>query len=250
MFEVLFVLLHICFITHKNELHRTTNTGQLVVAESNNNNQFETSIIPWGGRDDNELIDHTIKSFSNDDPILLWTETTTNFSNHDIDNNNNNMIENNRVFIVLDGTWQEAERMYRKGPVRLRSLPKAFISTSKPTRYTLRYCYYHYKQYDIIININTIIIVSITITNITIITTNIFININIIIIVIFIIITIIIIRKNFGYINKYSDKTSNLLCTAEICAEILLREGLSTAARSLLIELDKFIQKKNNDDVR
>ena len=185
MIKVLLYLLHICLITHKNELNRKeTNTGQIVLSESNKH-QYHTSIIKWGGRDDNDIIDQAIKSF-NRTPVLLWTDSSNNNNNN---NNNSQIIENNEpIYIVLDGTWQEAEKIYRSGPLSLRKLPKlSFTTSSNPTRYNL--------------------------------------------------------RKNFGYKNKYGDNNNNnLLCTAEICAEILLKEeGIdSTAARDIIIALDNF----------
>ena len=181
MIKVLLYLLHICLITHKNELNRKeTNTGQIVLSESNKH-QYDTSIIPWGGRDDNDAIDQVIKSFTRT-PTLLWTSSNNN-------TNSSPIIEKNDdpIYIVLDGTWQEAEKIYRSGPLSLRHLPKLFIASSSPTRYNL--------------------------------------------------------RKNYGYKNKYdTTNNNNLLCTAEICAEILLKEeGIdSIAARDIIIALDNF----------
>lgn len=189
MIKIILALLHICLLTHKNELDRLkTNTGQLVTSESLSKYQFESSIICWSGRNDNNIIEQRIKSFTST-PILLWTEGTNNFTSIDVNSNN---VDHGKVYIVIDGTWQEAERIYRKGPAVLRYLPKLFISPTSPSRYRL--------------------------------------------------------RKNFGYIDKYSrDKDSNLLCTAEICADILQKEGIIGASQRILEALDN-LQNSNDKE--
>jgi DTW domain-containing protein YfiP len=190
MLKVILALLHICLLTHKNELDRSkTNTGQLVTSEYLNNHEFESSIICWSGRDDNVIIEQRIKSFSNL-PILLWTQGTKNITAV----NDNSNLEHENVYIVIDGTWQEAERIYRKGPELLRNLPKLFITPSSPSRYKL--------------------------------------------------------RRNFGYVNKYSsdNEVKSLLCTAEICATILQREGLIHSSQRILDALDN-LQSHNKNEI-
>lgn len=42
------------------------------------------------------------------------------------------------TFILLDGTWQEARAIYRKGPARLRALQRLALAPARPSRYVLR----------------------------------------------------------------------------------------------------------------
>ena len=103
---------------------------------------FESSVVVWGGRNDNPSTEKIINSFPVA-PVLMWTDTTRSI---DVSSAPLKSDDYDKVFIILDGTWQEAEKMYRKGPSILRRLEKLHLSSVGSTdkdlisssRYVLR----------------------------------------------------------------------------------------------------------------
>lgn len=169
---------HIFIVTHSNELSRIrTNTGRIVSQSYN-----ITSSFTWSGRNDNQRLQEAIIKLTDEmncTPTLLWT---TNFSGN---NNRNNVKVTENLYIVIDGTWQEAKKVYRKGPGILREICSLSLSHTDKSKYSL--------------------------------------------------------RSNYGYMKKFSSSsTSNLLCTAEVCAEIMKIEGDMCKSEILLSRLEQF----------
>ena len=189
----------IVLLTHANELRRPTNTGKLLLIHR----PFDEGEIPgtaalltWEGRGDNAKISDAVSLLSQ--PILIWTDAPKLLHRPDI-----SMNCSNPTYIILDGTWQEAKKMFRQGPDCLRSIPRISLQPTFKSNYKL--------------------------------------------------------RGNFGYVNKFSsvhaddslnkvekenfslpDADSNLLCTAEVGASLLLQHGYESCAASLLNDLESF----------
>jgi DTW domain-containing protein YfiP len=94
----------ICLLTHKKELYRKTNTGHLV--ESLLKIDGKCRVIQWGGRNDNEAVEASLRSLAIEKcliPTLLWTDRycipTVNLMNHN--------CPSNFLYVVIDATWQE-----------------------------------------------------------------------------------------------------------------------------------------------
>ena len=132
--------------------------------------------MTWSGRDDNEELERSLQS-TGAATTLVWPSSSGSTVNAgDID----------KTYIVLDGTWTEAEKMYRKGPPLLRSMPHSSLFPQKPSIYKL--------------------------------------------------------RKNFGFLQKFEEQgggKGNLLCTAEVGAELLRAHGQESAANAILAALEE-----------
>jgi DTW domain-containing protein YfiP len=114
--------LHLILLQHTKEVTRKTGTGSLL---------FDTQYLhvhnhTWSGRADNEIVSKALVEYDN--PVLLWTGGSSNISHYPA---------NNSTFVLLDGTWQEAQSMFRKIPF-LQQLPRLSLEASAVSNYTLR----------------------------------------------------------------------------------------------------------------
>ena len=113
--------MNIFLLTHQKELKRKTNTGTLVVEVLGD----KAKVIAWERTKDNPELLACIKKgkvgllYPKDDSITM-TETCDYES-----------------YIVIDATWQEAQKIYNKSPY-LKALPTLKIETEKKSLYTLR----------------------------------------------------------------------------------------------------------------
>ena len=189
----------IVLLTHANELRRPTNTGKLLLTHrpfDDAKSPGTTALLTWEGRGDNLKISDAVSLLS--EPILIWTDAPKLLRQSDISTDCGNP-----TYIILDGTWQEAKKMFRQGPDCLRSIPRISLQPTFKSNYKL--------------------------------------------------------RGNFGYVNKFAsvhandssdnvekdifslpDADSNLLCTAEVGACLLLQHGYASCATTLLSDLESF----------
>ncbi|KJY81679.1 hypothetical protein TW81_17110 [Vibrio galatheae] len=120
---------HLALLTHENELTRETNTGQWL-----NKSLASTSVHVWQRTQPCQSL-LTMLNSEHYQPYLLFpsdvsipveqvVQTTT-------------QAQTIPLFIILDGTWQEAKKMLRKS-AWLSELPLAHITPSHESRYQLR----------------------------------------------------------------------------------------------------------------
>lgn len=113
--------MNIFLLTHQRERLKNTNTGSLVVdvlAE-------KARVVVWDRvMPDPELLD----VIAEDSIALLYPSAesqvvaeTTNYQN----------------YIIIDGTWQEAQKIYNRSPY-LKGLPAVRVSSDKASAYNLR----------------------------------------------------------------------------------------------------------------
>jgi DTW domain-containing protein YfiP/predicted GNAT family N-acyltransferase len=130
-------LIKILVLQHVNEVRRTlTATAPL----ANHVLGLDIQTVSWSGRIDNERVIKVLTSSQVQQPVLLWTGGKA-LDLHTMDASGNTSATTTKpTWIVLDGTWQEAKRMYQKVPF-LWTLPKVSIQTAalaSPSTYHLR----------------------------------------------------------------------------------------------------------------
>ncbi|RDH85617.1 MAG: DTW domain-containing protein [endosymbiont of Galathealinum brachiosum] len=107
-------------LTHSREISKKTNTGQLV-------QQLipDTQIIIWQRTQPDKKLLQLIKSGAT---ALVYPaeETTLSVDPQSFEN-----------FILIDGTWQEARKIYNRSPY-LHPLPRVQLSSEKVSNYSLR----------------------------------------------------------------------------------------------------------------
>jgi hypothetical protein len=69
-------------------------------------------LISWEGRGDNIKISEAIDNLSQ--PVLIWIEGPK------IIKDDQYVANPDPTYVILDGTWQEAKKMFRQGPECLR----------------------------------------------------------------------------------------------------------------------------------
>jgi DTW domain-containing protein YfiP len=146
---------NIVLLQHCSELSKSTATGWLA-----HDNIFNSTIgsslslvVPlqervnlhswvWSGRNDTAMIEKQINDLSNNSSVrLLWTGNSgiNEDSTIDVDE------EMNSSYIILDGTWQQAQTIFRKNPI-LWNLPRISLSQVQQTKYTLRKDYSGWRE--------------------------------------------------------------------------------------------------------
>jgi DTW domain-containing protein len=188
----------IVLLTHINEQLRPTNTGQLLLTKTpvtvKSSHPGSSVVVTWEGRGDNEKISEVVRSL--EQPILIWTDAPKRVR----DSESGVLSSAGPTYIILDGTWQEAKKMFRYGPEELRSIPRMRLEPTFKSKYKL--------------------------------------------------------RGNFGYVNRFTPTNasvtgddssssceqpeSGLLCTAEVCASLLIKHGHAESANLLLDRLEDF----------
>lgn len=115
-------------LTHLNEINRIrTNTGQVLALSLP---KEECIKVVWGGKSENSMVESIIKHI--DSPVLVWPEASRKLANYSLQHSELS------TYIILDGTWQEAKKIFRKGPEILRVIPRISIQEQHPSIYTLR----------------------------------------------------------------------------------------------------------------
>ena len=120
-------------LTHDNEHDKATNTGKLIRAI-----WPQTRVINWSRTEpDQELLQQL------DDPsqdfVLIFPRqySVAEQQKNTLAENSINLAHKSRSFIVLDATWQQARKLYRKSAY-LHSLPLLSLLPAKPSVYSLR----------------------------------------------------------------------------------------------------------------
>jgi tRNA-uridine aminocarboxypropyltransferase len=113
--------MNIFLLTHSRELNKATNTGSLVARVMGN----DCRIIVWDRVvPDRELLNR----IENESVVLLYPSEEAELLADDMSFDN---------CIIIDGTWQEAQKIYNKSPY-LKKLKKIKIENEKKSVYTLR----------------------------------------------------------------------------------------------------------------
>lgn len=111
----------IYLLTHEKELLKKTGTGKIV-----NEVMENCSVIKWKRKEPHQILE---KELNPNNTILVYPSDTEPGYSGDLSE-----IEN---FILLDGTWQEAKKMYNRSPYLKRFKHYSFPSDIK-SNYILR----------------------------------------------------------------------------------------------------------------
>ena len=110
----------IFLLTHQRELDRKTNTGTIAV----NNTDGMVERIIWERVNPNSDL---VELFNNNKALLLYpTDDDISADIEDFDN-----------IVVIDSTWQEAQKIYNRSPY-LKTAPKAVLSPVQQSAFQLR----------------------------------------------------------------------------------------------------------------
>jgi len=113
--------MNIFLLTHQRERNKKTNTGSLVVDVLGEN----AHIVVW----DRVLPDPLLLKYIDEGSIaLLYPSIESKFVSQ---------VSDYQSYIIIDGTWQEARKIYNRSPY-LKGLPALKVSTNKPSVYNLR----------------------------------------------------------------------------------------------------------------
>lgn len=119
---------HVVLLTHENELLRDTNTGKLLQQSLE---QCESFV--WQRKTPPvELM--TLLEDETRQPFLLFPSEESMECQQAVLNKAN---DREPLFIILDGTWQEAKKMLNKSPW-LQSIPQVHLDIASESSYTLR----------------------------------------------------------------------------------------------------------------
>ncbi|MBV1921186.1 MAG: DTW domain-containing protein [Pseudomonadales bacterium] len=111
----------IFLLTHQRELKKKSNTGRLVIDSLGH----YAKIIIWERTQPNAELLHII---SEGNVALLYpTESSVLVADAPTINH----------YIIIDGTWQEAQKIYNKSPY-LKNLPTVRVDANQKSAYTLR----------------------------------------------------------------------------------------------------------------
>lgn len=121
--------LHIALLMHENELERETNTGQwLLKSLDSSSSHIWKRTAPCTELlamiESEEFAPYLLFPSDESAPISEVKQQTL-------------TMDKTPLFIILDGTWQEAGKMLRKSPW-LQSLPKVHLTPSRSSTYQLR----------------------------------------------------------------------------------------------------------------
>lgn len=111
----------IYLLTHQREFKRPSNTGKIVTEQLGT----IAKTISWERKKpDQELLD----SIRDGNTVLLFNNPESEIIRDELPYDN---------FIILDGTWQEAAKIYNKSPY-LKNLRSINLQTGSKSTYTLR----------------------------------------------------------------------------------------------------------------
>ncbi|MGY4877015.1 tRNA-uridine aminocarboxypropyltransferase [Vreelandella aquamarina] len=121
-------------LTHPREHYKPTNTGRLigdVIAR--------TQVFTWNRTQPDErlLAKLTDPAYA---PFVIFPDDQPDYADRVVDINAVKAVKQQAripVFVILDGTWRQARRMFRKSPY-LDALPVLPLRTERETRYRLR----------------------------------------------------------------------------------------------------------------
>jgi tRNA-uridine aminocarboxypropyltransferase len=113
--------MHIFLLTHQKERHRKTNTGQLVLEAF----EEKATMILWERKHPDPALLNVIQEGN---IALLYPSAESKLISEASAFNN---------YIVIDGTWQEAQKIYNHSPY-LQSLPHVKVACTQASLYHLR----------------------------------------------------------------------------------------------------------------
>jgi len=115
-------MLNIYLLTHQRERFKKTNTGKLVADVLQEN----ATVIIWDRVNPNQIL---LNAINEGKSALLYPS-----SGNQVSASSTNNFEN---YIIIDGTWQEARKIYNQSPY-LKTIPTVELSRDKPSAYHLR----------------------------------------------------------------------------------------------------------------
>ena len=118
--------LNIILLQHSKECRRKTGTAHLLLGTRH----LRVRTTVWSGRADNDAVQIILNECQDDKIVLLWTGSETSLPPA-------SQGSGATHFLLLDGTWQEAQSMFRKIP-QLQGLQRLSLRPSAPSTYTLR----------------------------------------------------------------------------------------------------------------
>lgn len=136
--------IHIWLLQHHKEVHRPTGTASLVFP-SEEPSHWQVSTSTWRGKMDNALVETRIQYLQQrGEVVLVWPGGSKGYNVSDCllvgkpaPTTMESPHSGTTTFLILDGTWQEAQSMYRKNLV-LWSLPRCRLAPQRLSQYTLR----------------------------------------------------------------------------------------------------------------
>ncbi|MDO6506543.1 tRNA-uridine aminocarboxypropyltransferase [Colwellia sp. 4_MG-2023] len=118
----------IFLLTHERELHRGTNTGSLAIGNSND----IVERILWERVNPNKGL---TKLIENNQALLLYSKGKS--SSEVPSTELQASIEEYENIIIIDGTWQESQKIFNHSPY-LKDAPKFTLKTTNDSLYKLR----------------------------------------------------------------------------------------------------------------
>ncbi|NOH96480.1 DTW domain-containing protein [Vibrio sp. 99-70-13A1] len=118
-------------LTHENELSRETNTGKLL-----NQTLENCHVYTWQRKEPPAELLHKIAQ-PEFQAFVLFPSETSQPCQQAIKNLPASKNQIQPIFIMLDGTWQEAKKMLNKSSW-LKALPAIHLQTNQDSMYTLR----------------------------------------------------------------------------------------------------------------
>ena len=142
-------MINIFLLTHSREIAKATNTGRLVTQalSAGNSENVSAKILLWSRTQPDPLLLSSIETAPTlllypSEAALLEPSASTNIKTEQPLLINQpvtaeNPLEEATNFIVLDGTWQQARKIYNKSPY-LKNLQRLHLTSITQSRYSLR----------------------------------------------------------------------------------------------------------------
>ncbi|CAM2880597.1 tRNA-uridine aminocarboxypropyltransferase [Vibrio rarus] len=118
--------IQVALLCHPNELNRATNTGKILLSALSTAEQFV-----WSRTEPPQELLTLIDEHPN--PLLVFPSEHS----QPITECHHQRSAEQPLYIVLDATWQEAKKMWRKSPW-LQALPQCHLQPTGTSNYTLR----------------------------------------------------------------------------------------------------------------
>lgn len=115
----------IFLLTHEREFKRPTNTGSLAIEGSNK----IVERLLWERVNPNKNL---VRLIENNDALLLYSNGEA-----EVDESSPIRVDDYENIIIIDGTWQEAQKIFNKSPY-LKKAPQFTLQTTKDSLYKLR----------------------------------------------------------------------------------------------------------------
>ncbi len=116
-------------LTHANEFAKLSNTGKLL-----NGISVPVTVQEWSRVEEPKNLLHRIESPEYKVELVFPSEFAIYQKS---DESVESVFHQARTYVLLDGTWQQARKMYRKSPY-LHQLPLLSVNVNRDSVYTLR----------------------------------------------------------------------------------------------------------------